>query len=92
MSLRGKKWSEMSTPQRVAVVALGVAEVALAAVAITDLARRPAAQVRGKKWMWGPAMSVNLVGPLAYLLFGRVVPGSRATGAEDATLRSGDAG
>ena len=72
LNMRGKKWSELSTAQRVVVVALGVAEVVLAAIAITDLARRPAEQVRGKKWMWGPAMSINFVGPLSYLVFGRV--------------------
>ena len=43
----------------------------LAGVAINDLVRRPAVQVRGPKWAWAPAMAVNFVGPLAYLRWGR---------------------
>jgi hypothetical protein len=49
-------------------------EGVLKAVALVDLRRRPANQVRGSKARWATAVVlVNSVGavPLAYLLYGR---------------------
>jgi hypothetical protein len=66
-----KRWSELSRAQRTAIVVAGAVQVTLAAVAVNDLVRRPAAQVRGPKWAWAPAMAVNFVGPVAYLCAGR---------------------
>ena len=43
----------------------------LLAIAQRDLAKRPAALVRGPKPLWGAVNMVNFVGPLAYLTFGR---------------------
>lgn len=68
---RKKRWSELTEGQKRGVVAAGVVQVALLAVAAVDLARRPAEQVRGPKWVWAPALAVNFLGPLAYLLLGR---------------------
>jgi hypothetical protein len=42
--------------------------------ALVDLARRPATEVRGPKWVWATVLPlVNAAGgvPLAYFLFGR---------------------
>ena len=36
-----------------------------------DLKQRPAELVRGPKALWGPAMSVQPIGPIAYLVWGR---------------------
>ena len=38
-----------------------------------DMRHRPATEIRGSKWVWGPAMIVNSAGaiPLAYFAFGR---------------------
>lgn len=69
-----KRWSELTTGQKTAVVLLGTAQIALAAVAVNDLVRRPADQVRGPKLAWAPAMAVNFVGPVAYLCWGRRRP------------------
>jgi hypothetical protein len=45
-------------------------ELALLAAALWDLAHRD--KVRGgKKWVWVLVSLVNIVGPLAYFLFGR---------------------
>lgn len=49
----------------------GIAEVALTTWCLRDLKRRPAELVRGPKVLWGPAMSVQPVGPIAYLVWGR---------------------
>jgi hypothetical protein len=68
---RKKRWADLTPPQKAGVVALGAVQLALLAVAATDLARRPAEQVRGPKWAWAPVLAVNFVGPLSYLVCGR---------------------
>ena len=66
-----RRWSELSPAQRAAVIALGCVQVGLAASAWTDLARRPATQVRGAKGLWAAAIAINFIGPLAYFRWGR---------------------
>jgi hypothetical protein len=61
----------MSTGQRVAIVAGATVEVVLTTAALVDLARRPAAQVRGSKALWAIGCFVQPVGPVAYLALGR---------------------
>jgi len=39
-----------------------------------DLARRPAAQVRGPKVVWFAVTFINALGPVAYFLLGRRKP------------------
>lgn len=68
---RKKSWAEMSGGERAAVITLASVQLALAATAWTDLAKRPAAQVNGPKSAWALAISVNFVGPIAYFLKGR---------------------
>jgi hypothetical protein len=53
------------------VVVAGVVEVALTTWCLRDLRQRPASMVRGPKALWAPAMSVQPVGPIAYLVWGR---------------------
>lgn len=69
--MNNKKWSEMSRAQQGAVVVLGAAEVVLTAVAVVDLVRRPAEQVRGPKVAWAAGLAIQPVGPIAYLAWGR---------------------
>jgi hypothetical protein len=57
----------MSTGQRVAIVTGATVEVVLTTAALVDLARRPAAQVRGRKALWAIGCFVQPVGPVAYL-------------------------
>jgi phospholipase D-like protein len=66
-----KRWSDLSSGQRIAVVATGVVQVSLLVRALWDLSRRPSDQVRGNKLAWAAACFVNFIGPLAYLRFGR---------------------
>lgn len=70
--MRRKKWSDLSPTQQRLVVALALMEVVVTTVALADLVRRPAAQVRGSKAVWGIGMLVQPVGPLAYLALGRL--------------------
>lgn len=66
-----KKWSELSTAQRGAIVVFGAAQVALKSAAYRDLHRRGDAQVRGPKAAWRFAILLN-PGAVAYFVFGRV--------------------
>jgi hypothetical protein len=56
---------------RAAIVLGGIAELVVTAVALRDLLRRPAAQVRGPKPLWAVGLFVQPVGSPLYLLCGR---------------------
>jgi hypothetical protein len=63
-----KKWSELSSRQQTVVLTLASIELSLTATAAVDLIRRPADQVHGRKGLWGLALFVQPVGPIAYLV------------------------
>lgn len=69
-----KRWEDLSPGQRRLVVLGGVVDGVLKAAALVDLARRPAAEVKGSKVSWALFVTlVNSVGiaPLVYFVFGR---------------------
>jgi hypothetical protein len=66
-----KKWSDLSEQQKRAVFVGGVLETVLTTVAIRDLSRRSADEVRGPKVAWRLAFFVQPFGPLAYFVAGR---------------------
>ena len=66
-----QRWSEMTPPRKAAFVIMMIIQLTLAAVAWTDLARRPQERVRGPKWVWTLVIAVNFAGPLAYFRWGR---------------------
>ena len=68
---RKKRWEDLSSGQRAAVVLASTVEVVLTTVALADLARRPSGQVRGTKLRWALLCFVQPVGPIAYLALGR---------------------
>jgi hypothetical protein len=57
---------------RVAVLVLGAIQIALYVAAYRDIARRPAAEIRGSKAKWRAICLLNTVGPLSYFRWGRV--------------------
>lgn len=69
--MRRRSWSDLSGWQRASTMVLAAAQLALAVTAWRDLARRDAAQVRGRKAVWAAVIAVNYVGPIAYFLRGR---------------------
>lgn len=69
-----RRWRDLTTGERVAVVALGTVQTGLALFAWADLASRPTALVRGRKWVWASVIGVNVVGPILYLRRGRMFP------------------
>ncbi|HSK89908.1 MAG TPA: hypothetical protein VK875_01215 [Euzebyales bacterium] len=66
-------WRGLTSRQRRGVVLRGMVQIGLLVVAVRDLVRRPAGQVRGAKWLWAPVIAVNYLGlgPIVYLLGGR---------------------
>ena len=66
-----KSWGEMTPTQKKIVAVAGIVEVAVTAWCVRDLKQRPADLVRGPKLLWVPALSIQPVGPIAYLLWGR---------------------
>jgi hypothetical protein len=66
-----KRWSDLSTEQRIGVIALGTFQVSLQIAALVDIRRRPAKQIKGRKATWVAISFINTFGPLAYFKFGR---------------------
>jgi hypothetical protein len=74
-SRRKKQWSDLSPQQQRAIILGAIAELIMTTIAVRDLNRRPADQVRGWKVAWMLGFTVQPVGPLLYLLVGRRPPG-----------------
>ncbi|WP_410790917.1 hypothetical protein [Kribbella sp. C-35] len=69
-----KRWADLSPAQQRLIVVGATVESVLKAVALADLARRPAAQVRGPKPVWALILTLaNSLGaaPLIYWFYGR---------------------
>jgi hypothetical protein len=69
---KAQKWSDLSSGRKTGMLIAAAVQLALAATAWTDLARRPADQVNGPKGLWAVLIAVNFLGPLSYFVFGRV--------------------
>jgi hypothetical protein len=69
-----KRWKDLPERQRRMIIIGAVLEGIVKLAALRDLKRRPAAEVRGPKWLWGGvivvANSAGLV-PAAYFVLGR---------------------
>lgn len=69
-----KAWSDLSPRVRRLIIVAGAIEGILKIVALIDLVRRPASEVRGSKLRWAMAVTlINSVGavPLIYFRLGR---------------------
>jgi hypothetical protein len=70
-------WNSLTPGFRTALVALGAVEAALLLAAQVDITRRPAKAVAGPKGAWRLITLIELAGPIAYFVFGRVDPTQR---------------
>jgi hypothetical protein len=66
-----KQWSDLSENQKRAICVGGALESVVTAIALRDLARRPASEVRGPKVAWVLAFFVQPFGPMAYFALHR---------------------
>jgi hypothetical protein len=72
-----ERWQGRPPAQRAALITVAAVDIGLRIWALADLARRPAAQVRGPKAAWAVGLSVVSsagVLPLTYLTAGRRRP------------------
>ena len=61
---------KLSPGTQAAFGVVGLVQVVFALLAFWDLAHRSAAQLRGPRAVWIPAILVNWIGPASYFLFG----------------------
>jgi hypothetical protein len=66
-----KRWKDLAPMQKAGALVMVSVQVSLLASALADIRMRPAAEVRGSKWLWAAISFVNFVGPISYFLFGR---------------------
>ena len=74
MTAEGKHWSDLSERTRGLIIAAAIGDGILKVVALIDIKRRPATEIRGPKWVWAPLIAlVNSSGilPVSYFLLGR---------------------
>jgi hypothetical protein len=72
-----KQWNDLSERNRRLLIAAAVADGTLRIAALIDIKRRPASQIRGRKWIWATAVAiVSSAGilPISYFVFGRRRP------------------
>lgn len=65
-----RRWSELTESQKIGAAVGATIQLTLAMTAWTDLAFRPAYQVRGSKAMWAAVIAVSFVGPISYFVRG----------------------
>lgn len=68
------RWSDLSERNRRLIIAAAAVDGTLRIAALVDIRRRPASQIRGRKWIWATVVAVvNSAGvvPISYFVFGR---------------------
>jgi hypothetical protein len=68
---RQRYWSDLTASEKRIVIISSVVQMSLLVTALNDILRRPASQIRGKKWVWLLVSFINFFGPISYFLFGR---------------------
>jgi hypothetical protein len=69
-----RQWGELSARTRKLLITAAVAEGTLRIAALIDIKRRPASQIRGRKWLWAAVVAVVSsagIVPVSYFVFGR---------------------
>lgn len=72
MAWRSQRWDELDPAKQVAIMLLVSVKVASTVAAWSDLAARPADQIRGSKRRWAFVIAIDLIGPLLYWRRGRL--------------------
>lgn len=69
----GRQWGDLTARTRRLIIIAAGAEGLLKVAALIDIWRRPASQIRGRKWVWSAVVAVNSAGvaPVSYFVFGR---------------------
>jgi hypothetical protein len=78
MARTKKRWRDRTPTQRAGILLVGSIQLALLVAALTNIRRRPAAEIRGGKRLWTALAFVNGIGPITYFTCGRKRPGVEA--------------
>jgi hypothetical protein len=71
VTVRRRRWADLTPRQQTAVLVATAVQLSLAATAWADLARRAPGEVNGSRLTWAAVIAVNVVGPLAWFRWGR---------------------
>ncbi len=74
------RFRDLPSWQQRTIGAAAAVQFTLLAAALTDIWRRPQAEIRGPKRIWSVAVFINFAGPVAYFLFGRARQAGEAAG------------
>lgn len=66
-----KSWSELTRNQKVGIILLSIVQLGLLIAALRDIKERDESDIKGSKKMWMTLSFIDIIGPLAYFLFGR---------------------
>ena len=66
-----KRWQDLGSGARAAIVAGGIVQLGLLAAAQVDIGRRRPDELNGPSWLWRAVSFINFVGPISYFLVGR---------------------
>jgi hypothetical protein len=69
--MKQKRWSDLTSAQRVGIVLLGILQLLLLSASLWDIRQRSADEINGSKQIWTAAVFVNFIGPIAYFSLGR---------------------
>jgi Phospholipase_D-nuclease N-terminal len=73
-----KRWAAMSPAQRAANLLLAAVDLAMLILALLDIRRRPAGEIKGSKRMWAAVALIQPFGSVIYFIFGRKPGGALA--------------
>jgi len=68
---RQRYWSDLTAVEKRIIILSSIVQMSLLVAALNDILRRPASQIKGKKWVWLLVSFINFFGPISYFLFGR---------------------
>jgi hypothetical protein len=70
-ALPDRSWGSLSARTRRLIVVGGAIEFGFKVAALRDIYRRADEEIRGNKWVWVGAQTINTFGPISYFVFGR---------------------
>ena len=71
MTSKSRPFKQLPARSRALIIVGAFAQFALQFLALRDLKRRPATEIKGPKKVWVWLSFVNYFGPIAYFLVGR---------------------
>jgi hypothetical protein len=71
MQMKQFNWKELPSKRKARFIVQALVQLTLTILALRDIRRRPASEIKGSKRLWTVLAFVQPIGPAAYFLFGR---------------------